>query len=111
VNIVTSEESWPDGVQLSQAQTGVVTFSGGAGHTLVARTDDQCPWTLIARGNTAELNPPAQICQLPDSTVTMNFWSIASDGRCQAAVMSGVVQDTDVTSNFYLGNGSLSKEH
>jgi hypothetical protein len=77
------------------------------GHTITARTQGGCQWTLAALGNTAELEPAVQTCHLTGSTITLRFWSIASDGKHQVSVVAGVDKRGG---NFLLGIGSLTKQ-
>jgi hypothetical protein len=109
VNILTSRYTQPDGqVQVvTSAQRGLVTFTKGRDHMIAARTGDGCQWTLVARGNTAELQPAVQTCRLPSSTTTLRFWSIASDGKHQASIMAGV---DDHGGSFLLIIGNLTKQ-
>jgi hypothetical protein len=106
---VTTQYTHPGGqVQVVQApQTGIVTFTKDRGHTITARTQDGCQWTLAALGNMAELEPAVQTCHLTGSTITLRFWSIASDGKHQVSVMAGVDKRGG---NFLLGIGSLTKQ-
>lgn len=63
---------------------------------------------LVARGNTAKLDPPIQTCTLPTSTaITIRSWTVATDGRQQASVMTGTDEHGG---NFALGGGSLSRD-
>ena len=77
---------------------------------IVGHTDDGCRWTLAVQGNTAELDPPTQTCQLASGTVTLLFWSAASDGDHQNSVMAGVKDLNGQESNFYLYIGALTKQ-
>jgi hypothetical protein len=77
---------------------------------IVAHTDDGCRWTLAVQGNTAELDPPTQTCQLASGTVTLLFWSAASDGDRQNAVMAGIKDVNGQESNVYLYIGALTKQ-
>jgi hypothetical protein len=77
---------------------------------IVAHTDDGCRWTLAVQGNNAELDPPTQTCQLASGTVTLLFWSAASDGNRQNAVMAGTKNLNGQESNFYLYIGALTKQ-
>jgi hypothetical protein len=109
VNIVVTQYPLPGGqVQVVQSpEAGVVTFARDRDHEIAARTNDECRWTLAARGNTAELDPALQTCRLSDgSTRTLTFWSIVSDGKHQASVMAGIDQRGG---RFLLGVGSLTR--
>jgi hypothetical protein len=78
--------------------------------TIVADTDDGCRWTLAVQGNTAELDPATQTCQLATGTVTPLFWSAASDGEHENSVMAGITDLNGQRSNFYLYIGALTKQ-
>jgi hypothetical protein len=89
-------------------QTGLVSFSKAGEHTLTARTADGCSWRLDVYGNTALL-PSPQTCELTGSRITMNHWTIASNGTKQNAVMS-MTQDVEgKTRSALLAAGNLSK--
>ncbi|SDM11128.1 hypothetical protein [Nonomuraea jiangxiensis] len=108
VNVLTTRYTDPDG-QVRTVQTpqqGLVTFAPGRGKTMTARTENGCAWTLTARGNTAELDPPVQTCRTAQGTATLTFWAIASDGRRQSTVMAGT---DERGGNFLLSVGSLTK--
>jgi hypothetical protein len=77
---------------------------------IVAHTADGCRWTLAVQGNTAELDPPTQTCQLASGTITLSFWSAASDGEHQNSVMAGTKDLNGQESNFYLYIGALTKQ-
>jgi hypothetical protein len=77
---------------------------------IVARTADGCRWTLAVQGNTAELDPATQTCQLATGTVTLFFWSAASDGEHENAVMAGTKDMNGQQSTFYLYIGALTKQ-
>jgi hypothetical protein len=77
---------------------------------IVAHTADGCRWTLAVQGNTAELNPATQTCQLATGTVTLLFWSAASDGEHQNALMAGIKDLNGQESTFYLYIGALTKQ-
>ncbi|MFC9994947.1 hypothetical protein [Nocardia sp. NPDC127526] len=81
-----------------------VTLTGNYANRLTAVTDDGCHWTLLARGNTAKLDPPAQTCTRGDSTVTLRFWTIATQGDRQLILMTG----TDTTGDFVV-SGDLTR--
>ncbi|MFI6774016.1 hypothetical protein [Nocardia sp. NPDC050412] len=83
-------------------KTGSVTFTPGDRGQVKARTDDGCVWTLAADGNTAELASMPQRC----GSQTVNFWSIASDGHHEFAVVNGI--DAQGT-GYLLSIGSLTK--
>lgn len=109
VNIRTTVRTAPDGTQNMERspEQGHVTITRDYGNRITARTDDGCTWSLVARGNTAKLDPSIQTCTLPTSTaITIRFWTIATDGRQQASVMTGTDERGD---SFALNVGSLSK--
>src|SRR5215831_439277 len=111
VNIVISRETGPDGTQVRLfPQTGIVGFTTGRDGIVVAHTGDGCRWTLVVRGNTAQLAPASQSCSLPGSTVTLTHWAIASDGMRQASVLAGVAESGARASNFLLNVGELIKQ-
>jgi hypothetical protein len=89
--------------------------SRGGGHrrgVQTARSEpaDGCRWTLAVQGNTAELDPATQTCQLATGTVTLYFWSAASDGEHEDSVMAGSKDLNGQTSTFYLYIGALTKQ-
>ncbi len=89
-------------------QAGLVSFSKAGEHTLTAHTADGCSWRLDVYGNTALLSSP-QTCDVAGSKITMNHWSIASNGAQQNAVMS-MRQDVEgKTRTALLAAGTLSK--
>jgi hypothetical protein len=92
-------------VELSP-QRGHVTITMDHGNRITARTDDGCTWSLVARGNTAKLDPPIQTCTLPTSNaITIRSWTIATNGNQQATVMTG----TDEHGGNFTLSGSLTK--
>jgi hypothetical protein len=109
VNILTSRYTDPDGQVrvVNSAQTGSVIIAKGRDYTIRARTGNGCEWTLVVRGNTAELQPAMQTCRTGGSTMTLRFWSIASDGGHQASIMAGT---DDRDGSFLLIAGSLTKQ-
>ncbi|MDP4505327.1 hypothetical protein [Nonomuraea turcica] len=108
-NIVVYRTPAPDGsVKISRLkQRGLVDMVVKPDRTIAARTSDGCRWTLAARGNTAELDPPGQVCRRPGETVTLDFLQVASDGKQQASIMNGTVRRDDVESRFLLNVGAL----
>jgi hypothetical protein len=94
---------------LSPVQGGVRVTSERYG-LIVAHTADGCRWTLAVQGNTAELDPATQTCRLASGTVTLLFWSAASDGDHQNSVMAGIKDRNGQESNFYLYIGALTKQ-
>jgi hypothetical protein len=102
-------ESGPSGHGESP-ETGAVTFSKTGDHALTARTADGCTWALDVHGNTALL-PSPQTCALAASNVTINHWSIASDGEHQSTVMNVTQQDAAGRIRLLLlGAGSLTRQ-
>lgn len=125
-NIVTTVA--PDGSTTESPETGSVLFTRTGNHSIAAHTADGCTWTLQVQGNTAELQPADQICQLPGttatgangigttgtgSTETLTHWSIASDGHVQDSVLTGIDeqagQPSTSASTFALSVGSSTK--
>jgi hypothetical protein len=90
-------------------QTGLVTFSKSGGHTLTALTADGCSWRLDVYGNTALL-PSPQTCELTGSKITMNHWTIASNGEQQNAVMNMTQDEGGKIRTVLLATGNLSKQ-
>lgn len=108
VNIRTTFRRAPDGTTTPERteEQGHVTVTRDYGNRITARTGDGCTWSLVARGNTAKLDPAIQTCTLPTSTaITIRSWTIATDGRKQASVMTGT---DERGGNFALTIGSLS---
>jgi hypothetical protein len=92
-------------VQRSPEQ-GHVTITTDGTNRITARTDNGCTWSLVARGNTAKLDPPIQTCTLPTSNaITIRSWNIATNSNQQASVMTG----TDENGGNFALSGSLSK--
>jgi hypothetical protein len=89
---------------------GAVRVTSQRHGAVVAHTADGCRWTLAVQGNTAELDPATQTCQLASGTVTLLFWSAASDGEHQNAVMAGIEDRNGQESTFYLYIGALTKQ-
>jgi hypothetical protein len=109
VNMVLTRYTAADGQiqSVPSQQVGLVTLTAGSDRTMTAHTGDGCRWTLDARGNTAELAPAGQTCHTPAGTITLTFWSIASDGKQQASIMAG----TDARGgSFLLSVGSLTRK-
>ncbi|MFE2996595.1 hypothetical protein ACFXG4_16445 [Nocardia sp. NPDC059246] len=87
------------------APQGNVTLARNYGDRLVARTGDGCTWTLVSRGDTAKLDPPAQTCTQGDSAVTLRFWTIADSGDHQISTMTG----TDAKGDPIMINSELTR--
>lgn len=106
IRTVRTAENGMQNVQPSPEQ-GHVTITVDHGNRITARTDDGCTWSLVARGNTAKLDPPIQTCTQPTSTATtIRSWTIATDGNRQASAMTGT---DERGGNFALSGGSLRK--
>jgi hypothetical protein len=75
----------------------------------VANTPDGCRWMLSVRGNTAELDPPTQTCQVTNGTVSRRYWAIVSDGEHDNSAMPGWFNMNGQQTNLYLFIGSLTK--
>jgi hypothetical protein len=109
VNIRTTVRTAPDGTRIVEhsQEHGHVTITRDYGNRITARTDDGCTWSLVARGNTAQLDPSIQTCtRSATSAITIGFWTIATDGSQQASVMTGT---DERGGSFNLSVGSLSQ--
>jgi hypothetical protein len=82
--------------------TGQVFITAGHDGLITAKTSDGCRWTLLARGNTAELDPARQTC----AATTLTFWAIASDGHHQDSIMTGIAPGGAF---FLLSDGGLTR--
>jgi hypothetical protein len=109
VNMVVTVPSGAGVPSLSPVQ-GTVRFTSERYGAIVAHTADGCRWTLAVQGNTAELDPATQTCQLATGAVTLLFWSAASDGVHEHSVMAGSTDRNGQQSNFYLYIGALTKQ-
>lgn len=110
VNIRTTVRTAPDGTRtiVPSQEQGKVTITRDYDNRITARTDDGCTWSLVARGNTAKLDPPIQTCTRPTSTaITVRSWTIATDGGQHASVMTGTDEHGG---SFTLNGGSLSRD-
>lgn len=88
-------------------ERGAVEITGADGDRIIARTDDGCAWSLVARGNTAKLDPPIQTCTPATSTaITIESLTITTDGTRQISVMTGTDEHG---ADFVLTEGNLSK--
>jgi hypothetical protein len=90
-------------------QTGLVSFSKAGEHRLTAHTGDGCTWRLDVYGNTALL-PPPQTCEVAGSKITMNHWSIASNGEQQNTIMNMTQDEAGTIRTTLLAAGNLSKQ-
>jgi hypothetical protein len=108
VNIRTTRYPKPDGGAevVDAPQRGRVSITRDLDNRITARTDDGCTWSLLVRGSTAKLDPPAQVCTVAGGMVTLRFWTISSDGRQQASVMTGT---DERGGSFVLNIGSLTR--
>jgi hypothetical protein len=97
------------GAPVVSPQQGTVAVEKIDRDTVRARTADGCTWTLAVRGNTALLEPASQTCRTGEATRTLNHWAIASDGRQQATIMSGVEEHPGRRCTFLLSVGSLDR--
>jgi hypothetical protein len=88
--------------------SGTLHISKGSDGVIAAFTPDGCSWKLRAQGNTAILDSP-QSCQKDGKTVTMNFWTIASDGQHQLSAMNSAQKTGDESCTSVLGAGSLTR--
>jgi hypothetical protein len=103
VNVVTTDQG------TAYPAHGTVWFSSEDYGTLVAQTPDGCRWTLAVQGNTAELNPATQTCQLATGTVSLRYWAVATDGEHADFFMAGSDNLNGQQKNFYLFIGALTK--
>jgi hypothetical protein len=109
VNIRLTRGTGPDGepTTVASPERGLVTIARDYENRITARTDDGCAWTLLARGNTAKLDPPTQTCRVSASAfVTLGYWTITTDGSGQATMMAGTDEHG---ADFTLTVGSLHK--
>jgi hypothetical protein len=90
-------------------QTGLVSFSKTGDHTLTARTAEGCSWLLDVHGNTALLLS-SQTCAIAGGKITMNHWSIASNGEQQNTVMNMTLDAEGKIRTALLAAGSLARQ-
>jgi hypothetical protein len=97
----------PSGFSRTLPQIGGVAFASTGPRTLEAHTDQGCTWTFTARGNTAELDPPAQTCFNPvlQSSYTLTRWSVALDGARETEVVEGKSHLPGGDCDFVLADG------
>jgi hypothetical protein len=100
----------PGGSETYASETGRVAFAKVGDGTVAARTPNGCIWILRVHGDTAELQPAVQTCELPDSVQTLTFWSIATDGRRQDSVIAGSDVANGQVSAFSLSVGDMSRD-
>jgi len=108
VNMAVNVQS--DGAGTVSPVRGAVRFTNKRHGVIEAHTADGCKWTLAVQGNTAELDPATQTCQLAAGTLTITFWCAASDGEHEASIMAGLKDENGQQSNFYLYVGALTKQ-
>lgn len=109
VNTRTTARTAPDGTRTLERtpEQGRVRITHDHGNRVTARTGEGCTWSLVARGNTAKLDPPIQTCtRSATSAITIRSWTVATDGGRQASVMTGV---DERGGDFALGGGSLRR--
>jgi hypothetical protein len=108
--VVTVPSGAGDGVPSISPAQGAVRFTSQRYGAVVAHIADGCRWTLAVQGNTAELDPATQTCQLASGTVTLFFWSAASDGEHEDSVMAGSEDVNGQTSTFLSYIGALTRQ-
>lgn len=106
VNMQVTVQS--DGYGSITPVAGAVRITSKRYGTIVAETADGCRWSLAVQGNTAELSPSTQTCELAQGTKTITFWSIASDGSHANSMMAGASDRNGQRSTFYLYIGALT---
>jgi hypothetical protein len=92
------------------AVQGSVWFTGKRYGVIEARTADGCRWTLAVQGNTGELAPAGQTCQLATGTMRLVFWSVVSDGEHANSMLAATKELNGRTSNLYLYIGELTRQ-
>ncbi|KAB8197095.1 hypothetical protein FH608_000515 [Nonomuraea phyllanthi] len=62
-------------------EQGTVRFSGTRHDRgkINAHTPDGCDWTLVVRGNTAELDPDTQTCHTANGDRSLYYWALVTD--------------------------------
>lgn len=109
VNIRISQYPQADGTTqvVTSPEQGEVTITQDFENRVTAHTSDGCTWSMLARGNTAKLDPPVQTCTLASSAaITIRYWTIASDGRRQSTLITGT---DERGGDFVLNPGSLTR--
>jgi hypothetical protein len=94
----------------TSAVQGSVWFTSKRHGVIEARTADGCQWTLAVQGNTAELAPASQTCQLATGTIRLFFWSVVSDGEHANSMLAATKDLNGQTSNVYLYIGELTRQ-
>jgi hypothetical protein len=94
---------------VSVPQTGIISISKTSENELTAATPDGCSWKLKVQGNTAILDSPQSCERKDDAAVTMNHWTIASDGQHQFTIMSSTQTVKGESCTSVLGTGSLTR--
>lgn len=109
VNIRITQYPQADGTTqvVNSPERGEVTITHDFGNRVTAHTSDGCTWSMLARGNTAKLDPPLQTCTLASSAaITIRYWTIASDGHRQSVLIAGT---DERGGDFILNPGSLTR--
>lgn len=60
-------------------EQGTIQFTQKDLGTILAHTPDGCDWTFAVRGNTAELDPATQTCNLASGAISFHYWAMATD--------------------------------
>lgn len=104
-NVVSTDQG------TTRPEQGMIQFTSDGYGTVVAHTPDGCSWTLAVRGNTAELDPATQTCQLAsDHTVSLRYWAIVTDdGVRLSAFRSGASSLNGQQTNEFLFISSLTR--
>ena len=91
--------------------TGKLVIAKSGDNAISVMTDDGCTFELTVAGNTAELNASPQVCQPTDGGPgrSVSFWSMASDGRHQAAIIAGSTPEPLEDCSTLVSAGSLSQ--
>jgi len=109
VNIRITQYPQPDGTThvVTTPEQGNVTITLDFDNRITANTGDGCTWSMLARGNTAALDPPVQTCTLPSSAaITIRYWTIASDRQRQSTLITGT---DERGGDFVVNPGSLTR--
>jgi hypothetical protein len=109
VNIRITQYPQADGTTqvVNSPEQGEVTITHDFDNRITAHTSDGCTWSMLARGNTAKLDPPLQTCTRASSAaITIRYWTIASDGQRQSVLITGT---DERGGDFVLNPGSLTR--